>query len=62
MLDGHGNKVDITPSDLDYIAPGLHVDVSGCYESMDRIRNRVGDGTVLGGHVTEILDRSYPDA
>lgn len=61
VLNGHGEEVEVTPSDLDYIAPGIHTSVVDCYESMDRIQERVGDGELLGGHVAEILGRTYPE-
>lgn len=61
VLNGHGDPVSVTPSELPYIAPGLLVSVADCYESMDRIRERIGDGVMLGGHVFEILGRSYPE-
>lgn len=61
VLNGHGEEVSVTPSDLPYIAPGLNVSVADCYASMDRIRERIGDGPMLGGHVAEILGRTYPE-
>lgn len=61
VLNGHGEEVSVTPSDLPYIAPGLNVSVADCYESVERIRERIGDGAMLGGHVAESLGRTYPE-
>jgi glyoxylase-like metal-dependent hydrolase (beta-lactamase superfamily II) len=61
VLNGHREEVSVTPSELPYIAPGLNVSVADCYESMDRIEERIGDGVMLGGHVAEILGRTYPE-
>lgn len=62
ILDAHGESVPVTPTDVQYIPPGLHVDTEACYESYDRIRERVGqDGVMLGGHDAEVLGRSFPE-
>lgn len=60
IVDGHGETVETTPVEYDYLPPGIHVDVRACYESIQRIRERVGDdGTLLPGHGGEVLDRTY---
>ncbi|QLG27290.1 hypothetical protein HUG10_06900 [Halorarum halophilum] len=52
----------VTPVDLPYVPPGIHVDAGACYESIDRLRERVSeDGVNLSGHMPEVLDHdSYP--
>lgn len=61
IVDGYGEEVAVTPTDQEFIVPGLHVDTERCYENFDRIRERIGeDGVVLGGHEGGIFDRSYP--
>lgn len=59
--DAHGNAVEVTRTSEEYLPPGLHVDVEQCYESIDRIVDRVGPtGTVLGGHDAEQIGERYP--
>ncbi|MDX1746814.1 MAG: hypothetical protein R3324_12815, partial [Halobacteriales archaeon] len=61
ITDVTGRVIETTPVEYDYIAPGLHVSVTDCYESIDRIRERVGpDGTLIGGHAAEVLEGPYP--
>ena len=61
ITDVTGRVIETTPVDYDYLPPGLHVSVTDCYESIDRIRERVGPGGVLvGGHAVEVLDGPYP--
>lgn len=60
ITDGDGETIETTPVDYDYIAPGIHVDLRQCYESIDRIRERVGpDGTLIPGHDGAILGRTF---
>lgn len=62
ILDGNGEEVAVTPTDAPYIPPGLHVDTEDCYESYERVRERIGeDGVVLGGHDAELLGRTFPE-
>lgn len=61
--DVHGNDVAVTPVDYDppYVPPGLHVDVAACYESVARLRERVGpDGVLLGSHDPAVLGGVSP--
>lgn len=61
ILDADGNRVEATPTEMDYIAPGLHVDTTDCYASYQRVRERVGEtGVLLGGHAGEVLGNTYP--
>jgi glyoxylase-like metal-dependent hydrolase (beta-lactamase superfamily II) len=63
IRDVHGEVVEVTPVDYDpqYVPPGLHVDVAECYESIARLRERVGsDGVLLGAHDPEVLGGPYP--
>jgi len=61
MVDVNGDQVSVTSMDIDYIPPGLHVDVEDCYESIARVRDRIGeDGVMLGGHDASVLNRVYP--
>lgn len=60
FVDGAGRTIETTPVEYDYIAPGIHVDLRACYESIDRIRERVGEeGTLLPGHDGELLGRTF---
>lgn len=63
IRDVHGERIGATPVEYDppYVPPGLHVDVSGCYESVSRVRERVGpDGVLLGAHDPEVLGEPFP--
>lgn len=61
MVNIDGEEVAVTPMDVDYIPPGLHVDVEDCYESIARIRERVGeDGVLLTCHAPSDLESVYP--
>lgn len=54
ITDATGARLETTPVDADYLPPGLHVDVRDCYESVRRLRERVGeDGRLLGSHDPE---------
>lgn len=62
MTDIDGNEVSVTPQDVDYIPPGLHVNVAECYESIARIRDRIGeDGVLLTSHAPSDLNSVYPE-
>lgn len=62
VRDVDGEEVAVTPVDWPYVPPGLHVDAAACYESIDRLKERVGeDGVLLSGHMPEVLDHdTYP--
>lgn len=61
ITDVTGREVETTPVDYDYLPPGLHVSVTDCYDSIDRIRERVGpNGVFVGGHDAGVLEGSYP--
>jgi hypothetical protein len=63
IRDVDGERIEVTPVEYDrpYVPPGLHVDVAACYESVSRLRERVGpDGVLLGAHDPELLDGSFP--
>lgn len=60
ITDGEGNTIECTPVEYEYIAPGIHTDLAACYESIDRIQERVGpDGTLIPGHDGAILGRTF---
>lgn len=60
IVDGNGETIQTTPVDYGYIAPGIHTDLAACYESIERLRERVGeDGTLLAGHDGEILGQTF---
>lgn len=63
VYDVDGNAVAATPVDYDppYVPPGLHASVTDCYESIARMKERVGpDGVLVGGHDPVVLDGPYP--
>lgn len=61
LRDVAGTTYEVTPVDWGYIPPGLHVDVSACYESIARVRERVADTAILGGHLPASLEHDqYP--
>jgi glyoxylase-like metal-dependent hydrolase (beta-lactamase superfamily II) len=61
MQDGKGQTIDVTPLDHEYHPPGILVDMVGCYESMTRIRERIGDdGVMVGAHIAEVLNENSP--
>jgi hypothetical protein len=61
FVDGRGRVIEPTRQpDLDYIAPGIHVDVEDCYVSIDRIKERVDGGLLIAGHDAEILGEPIP--
>jgi len=63
LLNGNREKVEVTPSELEYIPPGLNVSTIDCYDSIARISERVGeDATMLPGHETEILGGIFPES
>ncbi len=63
LYDVNGEAYEVTPVDWGYIPPGLHIDVQVCYESIERIRDRVPDAAILGGHLPETLEHAeYPPA
>jgi glyoxylase-like metal-dependent hydrolase (beta-lactamase superfamily II) len=47
MTDANGDTIDITPQDIDYLPPGIHVDVLSCYESITRVRELVDEEATL---------------
>ena len=58
IRDVRGEVIEVEPVDYDppYVPPGLHVDLAACYESVARVRERVGrDGALLGSHDPEVL-------
>lgn len=60
ITDAAGQTLETTPVDYDYCPPGTLVDVAACYDSIARLRDRVGpDGVLLPGHDAELADR-YP--
>jgi len=60
IADATGASLETTPVEDDYLPPGLHVDVRDCYESVRRLRERVGDdGRLLGSHDPETAE-TYP--
>ena len=61
IVDATGREIDVTPVEGDYIPPGIHTDVVACYESMDRIRRRIGaDGTIVPGHDPRVMGQLFP--
>ena len=62
IRDVDGEAVAVTPVNWPYIPPGLHVDAAACYESIDRLTERVGEsGVLLSGHMPAVLDHdAYP--
>lgn len=61
IRDANGERIPVTPSDMEYIPPGLHVDTTDCYASYARVRDRIGQtGVMLGGHAGEVLGNTYP--
>lgn len=61
LVDETGARIETTPVDAEYLPPGVHVDVHGCYRSIERLRERVGeDGVLLGNHDPEMAE-AYPD-
>jgi len=60
IIDGEGKTIETTPVDYGYIAPGIHVDLAACYESIDRIREWVGeDGELIPGHDGAMLGQIF---
>jgi len=60
IVDGNGETVETTQVEYDYIAPGIHVSVQDCYESIERVYERVGrDATLLPGHDGGILGETF---
>ena len=47
IRDASGRAQRVTPMEMDYIPPGTHVDVAACYESIARLRERVGPAGLL---------------
>lgn len=57
IVDAAGEPVPVTPQDMDYIPPGIHVDVRACYESIARVQERLGDGgTIVPSHDPSVAD------
>lgn len=60
ITDGDSETIETTPVEYDYIAPGIHVDLRQCYESIDRIREHVSPaGTLVPGHDGAILGCTF---
>jgi glyoxylase-like metal-dependent hydrolase (beta-lactamase superfamily II) len=60
VVDGNGETVETEPVEYDYIPPGIHVDVAACYESIAKLRERVGpEGTLVPGHGGNILGWTF---
>ena len=58
ILDADGATVETTAVEADYLPPGIHVDVAACYASVERLRERVGEGgRLLPGHDAELPER-----
>lgn len=62
IVDAAGRHLPVTPdADLPYIPPGTHVDVAAAYDSIERVRDRVGaDGEIIPGHDAEYATE-YPN-
>lgn len=61
LVDATGRTLEVTPTAGEYLPPGYHTDVIACYESMARVRNRVGvDGTVVPSHDPRVTGATFP--
>ncbi|MFB6310231.1 MAG: N-acyl homoserine lactonase family protein [Salinirussus sp.] len=62
IIDAAGRYLPVTPRpDLPYIPPGTLVDIPEAYDSIERIRDRVGsDGAIIPGHDPEYAPE-YPE-
>jgi glyoxylase-like metal-dependent hydrolase (beta-lactamase superfamily II) len=61
IQNADGEPVAVTPSDDEYLLPGLHVNTEDCYRSYERVAERLGeDGVWLGGHDASVLGSSFP--
>lgn len=56
VRDASGEKRRVTVRDVDYVPPGTHVDVAACYESVARLRDRIGSvDRLVSSHDTEAV-------
>ncbi|AUV84653.1 hypothetical protein C2R22_24295 (plasmid) [Salinigranum rubrum] len=61
FVDASGREVQTTPLNWDYLPPGVLVDLEECYQSIERLRKRVGEaGRLVGGHDAAFLGNSLP--
>lgn len=61
LTDDTGASIPTTPSSNRYLPPGIHHDVGATYDSVERIRSRVGeDGTLISSHDPEAGTEPYP--
>lgn len=61
LVDAYGQEMAVTPAAGDYWPPGIHVDIEACYESIERVRSRLGgDGTVLLSHDPTVVGEVFP--
>jgi len=57
IVDVGGRELAVTPREMSYIPPGTHVDVGACYESVEKVRRRVGPaGRLVSSHDYEAVD------
>lgn len=60
IVDATGETVETTPLDYDYVPPGILTSVVDCYDSVARVRERVGDEcALLSSHEAGLAER-YP--
>jgi glyoxylase-like metal-dependent hydrolase (beta-lactamase superfamily II) len=61
IVDATGEMLTVTSVGWNYVPPGTVVDVAACYESIRRLRDRVGrGGMILPGHDASLAGR-YPE-
>lgn len=62
IIDASGEEIKVTQSEGDYLPPGVHTNVVACYESMERVRDLIGEhGTIIPSHDPRVIDRIFPD-
>lgn len=61
LVDATGRTLEVTPTEGDYLPPGFHTDVPACYESLARVRDRLGaEGTIVPSHDPRSVGEPFP--
>lgn len=61
MIDAHGDRIEVTPMGGEYLPPGTHLNITDCYDSIERVRRRIGEnGEIIPSHDPQTVGKQFP--